>query len=100
MNAKFHSKYELQNEENAHSNSKISTHERDVHSDSKAERENMKTRIEPRLSKYVRRHHPAKQIIGDKEAKPMIRNKLRNASCLLSKIEPNIVKDALEDDGW
>ena len=30
----------------------------------------------------------------------MKRNKLRNESCLLSKIEPKTVRDALEDDGW
>ena len=50
--------------------------------------------------KYVRRHHPTEQIIGDKEARPMTRNRLRNESCLLRKIEPKIVRDALEDDGW
>ena len=57
---------ELQNEGNAHFDSKISTHERDVelsnrdvHSDSNDERPNIETRTEPRLSKYVRRHPPA-----------------------------------------
>ena len=103
MNVKLHLEVELQNEENAQFDSKISTHERDVelpkrdvHSDSKVERPNMEIRIEPRLSKYVRRHHPIEKIIGDKEAKPMTRNKLRNESCLLSKIEPRIVNDALQ----
>ena len=107
MNAKLHLEAELENEENAHSDSKISTHERDVelpkrdvNNDSKDERPNMETRTKPRLSKYVRRHRPAKKIIGDKEARPMTRNKLRNESCLLSKIEPKIVKDALKDDDW
>jgi hypothetical protein len=97
----------LQNEENAHSNSKISTQgrnvelpKRDVQSDSEAERPNMETRTEPRLSKYVRRHHPAKKIIGNKEARPMTRNRLRNESCLLRKVEPKTVKDALQDDDW
>ena len=66
-----------------------------MHSDSNAERPNIETRIEPRLSKYVRRHHPAKQIIGDKNARPMTRKKLRNETCLLSKIEPETVKDSL-----
>ena len=57
MNVELHSEVKLQNKENAHSNFEISTHERDaklpkrdVHSDSKAERPNMETRIEPRLS--------------------------------------------------
>ena len=56
---------ELQNEGNAHSDSKISTHERDtelperdVHSESDAERPKIETRTEPRPSKYVRKHHP------------------------------------------
>ena len=58
----------------------------------------METRTEPRLAKYVKRHHPADQIIGDKDARPMTRNKLRNESCLLSKFEPKILFDALQDD--
>ena len=68
VNSKLHSEVELQN----------------VHSDSEAERPNMETRIEPRLSKYVRRHHPTKQIIGNRDARPMTRNRLRSESCLLS----------------
>ena len=93
------------NEETTHSNSKVSVHERDVeipnrniHSDFEAERKNEETRAKPRLSKYVRRHHPTDQIIGKKDARSMKRNRLRNESCLLSKKEPKIVKDALEDD--
>ena len=103
----MHLDAELQNEENAHSNSEVSTHERDVelperdiHSDSVAERPNMETRIEPRLSKYVIRHHPAEHIIGNKDARPMTRNRLRNESCLLSQIKSKIVRDVLENDDW
>ena len=73
MNVKLHSNFELQNEGNAHSNSKISTQERDVelpdrdvYSDSDDERPNVEVRIEPRLSKYMRRHHPTDETIGDK----------------------------------
>ena len=91
VNAKLHLDAKLLNEENAHSNFEVSTHERydelperSIHSDSKAEIPNVETRIEPRLSKYVRRHHPTKQIIGNKDVKPMTRNILRNESCLLS----------------
>ena len=91
MNVKLHLDAELQNEENAHFDSKISTHERDVetrdkdaHNDTKAERQNIVTRTKPRLSKYVKRHHPTYQIIGGKDARPMTRNKLRSESCLLS----------------
>ena len=65
MNVELHLDAKLQNERNAHSNSKISTHERyvelsnkDVYSDSNAERPNMEIRTKYRLSKYVRRHHP------------------------------------------
>ena len=64
MNVELHSDVELQNDGNAHSDSEISTHERDeelpdrdVHYKSNAERPNMETRIEPRLERYVRRHH-------------------------------------------
>ena len=61
----MHSDAELQNTGNAHSDSKNSTHEgneelpvEDMHGDSDAERNNMETRKEPMLEKYVRRHHP------------------------------------------
>ena len=102
MNTELHSDAELKNEGNAYFDSKISKHERDVeipnryvHSDFDVERPNMETRIEPRLSKYVRRHHLADRFIGDKEARPMTRNRLRIETCLLSKIEPKIVNDTL-----
>ena len=108
MNAKLHSRTEpysyaeLQNEVNAHSNSKVSTFgryietpDRDAHSDTEAERQSARPRTKPILSKYVRRHHPIDQIIGDKDARPMTRNRLRSATCLLSMKEPKTVKDAL-----
>ena len=105
VNFELHSNAKLQNEGNAHFDSKISTHERDVelldrdvHSDSDAERSNTETITESRLSKYVRRNHPAKQITGDKEARPMTRNRIKSETCMLSKIEPRIVNDALQDD--
>ena len=107
MNVELHSEVKLQNEENAHSDSEISTHERnvelpnrDVHSDPESERSNMEARTEPRLSKYVKKHHPAEQIIGNKDARPMARNRLRNELCLLRKFEPMKVYDALQDDDW
>ena len=84
--------------QNAHSNSEKNAHEEneelpdgDMHENSNAKRTNMETRKEPRLAKYVRRNHPTEQIIGNKEAKPITRNKLRNGTCLLSKVEPIIV---------
>ena len=105
MNAALNSGAKLQNGKNAHSDSEISTYGRDIetpnrdaHSDTEAERQSAKPRTEPILSKYVRRHHPADQIIGDKDARPMTRNILRSETCLLSMKEPKIVKDALEDD--
>ena len=110
MNVKLHSgielhlDVELQNEVNAHSDSEISVHERDVeqpdrdaHSDFKAKRQTKETRVEPRLSKYVKRHHPATQIIRDKDARPMTRKNLRNDTCFLSMHELKKVKEALED---
>ena len=104
VNVELHSEAELQNEEDAHFDSEISTHERDVelldrevYSDPESERENMETRTKPRLSKYVKKHYLAEQIIGDKNVRPMTRNRLRNESCLLRKFEPKIVFDALQD---
>ena len=44
---------------------------------------------------YVKRHHLVEQIIGDKDARPMTRNKLRNDTSLLSMHEPKTMKDAL-----
>ena len=58
----------------------------------------METRKEPRLPKYVRRHHPIGQIIGNKEARPMTRNRLRSETCFLRKMEPRIVSEAIQDD--
>ena len=69
---------DIQNEVEAHSNSKVSVHEkddeileRDVHSNVEDERQNEETRCEPKLSKYVKIRHLAAQIIGDKDARPM-----------------------------
>ena len=70
---------------------------RDVHSDLEVDRPNKENIAEERLSKYVKRHHPATQIIGDIDARPMTRNKLRNDICFLSMHEPKIVKYALKD---
>lgn len=100
----LHSDAEIHNEVEVHSDFEISIHERDddlldrdVHSDFEVERPNEKTRAKPRLSRYVKRHHPATQIIGDKGARPMTRNRLRNDTCLLSMKEPKLVRDSLED---
>ena len=57
-------------------------------------------RIEPRHKKYVRRHHPDEQIIGDKDARPMTRRRLGISTCLVSVLEPKIVKDALDNEDW
>ena len=71
-----------------------------MHVDSDSEINDMQTRKEPILVKYVRRHHPADQIIGNKEAKPMKRSRLRSETFLLRKMEPKIVSEALQDDHW
>ena len=70
--------------------------EKEVHIDLEFERPNVEYRAEPRLSKYVKRHHLATQIIGDKDTRKMTRKKLRNDTCLLRKKETKIVKDTLE----
>jgi hypothetical protein len=103
VNVELHSEAELQNEENAQSDSEDSIHDEEqpdneVHSDPESKRSNMETRTEPRLSKYVKRHHPAEQIIGDKDARPMTRNRLRHESCLISQSKPKTVHGALQDD--
>ena len=49
------------------------------------------------MSKYVKRQELSEQIIRDKDARPMTRNRLRNDTCFLSMKEPKSVKDALED---
>ena len=74
LGTKLHSGVKLQTEVEAHSNSKISIHERnvelpnqDAHSDYKTERSSEETRVEPSLSKYVKIHHHVAQIIGDKD---------------------------------
>ena len=56
--------------------------------------------IEPRISKYLRRHHPIEQIIGDKDARPMTRRRLATGTCLVSEVEQNIVKGALDNENW
>ena len=106
VNAKLqkHSEVKLQNTENAHSDSKNCQHEgneevldENMHEDSDFERNDMQTRKELVLAKYVRRHHLAEQIIGNTDAEPMTRNRLRNESFLLSQLEPKTIKGALED---
>ena len=68
----LHSDVELHNEVEAHYDSEISVHrkdlelpEKDVHSNFEAKKQNEETRAKPRLSKYIKRHHPATLIIGD-----------------------------------
>ena len=111
MNVEFHSGTELpsgaklQIEAEVHSDSKISVHEmnvdlpdREVHSDSEVDRPIDESIAEPRLSKYVKRHHPTKQIIGDKDARPMTRNRLRSYKFFLRMHEPKTDKYALEKE--
>ena len=95
MDAKLqiHSEAKLQNTKNVQLDLENSTHEEneefpngDTYDNLDVERNNMETRKEPILAKYVRRHHPADQIIGDKEVRPMTRNILRSETCLLRKM--------------
>ena len=64
---------ELQIKDEVHFDSKISVHERNVNlnykevdSDSKVDRPIEERRAEPRLSKYIKKHHPVEQIVRDK----------------------------------
>ena len=52
------------------------------------------------LAKYVRRHHRVDKIIGDRSSGVMIRNKLKNPTCLPCAFEPKIVKDTLDNEDW
>ena len=74
----MHSDAKLQDTGNARLDLVDSTHEEneeffdgDMHDNSDAKRNDMETRKEPVLEKYVRIHHPVDQIIGDKEARPI-----------------------------
>lgn len=88
MNVEFHlrneirSDVELQNEVESHFDSNISRdaklHDRDVHSVYEVERKNEETKVEPILSKYVKRHYPIAKIIADKDARPKKINRQRN----------------------
>ena len=94
LDTKLHTTSKLQSDN-------VELPKREVHSNSKVEHMIVEERrIEPRLSKYVRRHHPVEQIIGDKDARPMTRNKSGSGTCLVSVLEPKIVKDALDNEDW
>ena len=69
VNVELHSEAELQNEESAHSEPKISTRNNDeelpdgdMQREPEPESSNMEIRTKPRLSKYVKRHHPTDQM--------------------------------------
>ena len=108
MDFKLHSRVELQSKAKGHSDTEINLNERnvklpnrEVYNESRIqlhERPIVERSVEPRLLKYVKRHHPAKKIIGDKEDRPMTRNRLRNDTYFLSMHEPKSVKDALENE--
>lgn len=57
-------------------------------------------RNEPVQPRYVRNNHLANNIIGDKNVVVLTRRKTRESTCLLSKIEPKIAKEALKDEDW
>ena len=101
---KMHLDAELYNIDNAHLDFENNTHEEneelpdgDMHGDSDVERNNMKIRKEHILEKYVRKHHPEDQIIGDKGVRPLTRNKLRSETCLLNKVKPKTISEVLQD---
>lgn len=52
---------------------------------------------EPRLARYVRRHHAPKKSIGDQSEGTMTMKKLKGI-CFLTKFEPRTIKDALENE--
>ena len=48
----------------------------------------------------MRRHHPREKIIGDKDARLMIKRIARSGICLVSVLEPKIVKYTLDNEDW
>ena len=84
-----------------HQSDNVELQNRGAHSDSEVEQTlEEERRIEPRLSKYVRRHHPTEKIIGEKNARPMTKRSSIRSTCLVSNFEPKIVSDALENEDW
>ena len=72
--------------------------DREVCSNSEVKKPIEERREESRLSKYVKRHHLVVQIIGDKDARPMKRNRMRSYTYFLSMHEPKTVKYDLENE--
>ena len=62
------------------------------------------TRMEEKTpSRYVQKHHPESQIMGQKEAGVQTRRKLAESSsylALLSSTEPQNVNEACKDECW
>ena len=76
-------------------------HEREAHSDTEVEQIIVEERrIEPRLSKYVKRHHPTKKIIRERDARPMKRRSSRRGTCLVSTLEAKLLKYDLDNEDW
>ena len=75
--------------------------DKEEHTDTKLEKIIVEERrIEPRLSRYVKRHHPTEQIFGERNARPMTKRSSRGDTCLVSKLEPKTMKDALDNEDW
>ena len=80
-------------------NAELLEEDEDEQSDTEIEKVD-NTRMEPRLSKYVRRYHPSKKIIGGTTDGPMTRNRLKHETCLVSLLEPKTMNDALDEENW
>lgn len=52
------------------------------------------------LARFVKRHHPENQIIGNKQVGMQMRIKSRQGTCLVCQYEPKNVKVALENEEW
>ena len=48
----------------------------------------------------MRRHHPVEKIVGNKDARPMRTRRSRSGTCLVSEVEPKIVKETLDNEDW
>lgn len=52
------------------------------------------------ILRYVKLHHDLKKIIGDKDAGILMRIKVKENSCMISKLYHKTIREALTDEDW
>ena len=80
-----------------HQRDNVELKNRDAYNDTELEKTIAEGRsIELRLSKCVRRHHQAKQVIGEKDVRLLTRRSSKRGTCLLSTLKPKLANDPLK----